>query len=63
VLVKSRTDFPKAYITKLVKEAYANSLAKVKDKAEIVKGRTVVKSISEKKREKPVKKSIKVKKV
>jgi hypothetical protein len=63
VLVKSKTDFPKAYIKKLVKEAYANSLGKVKDKTEIVKGRTVVKSISEKKRERPIKKSTKAKKV
>ena len=62
VLVKSKTDFPKAYIKKLVKEAYANSLAKVKDKTEIVKGRTIVKSISEKKRERPGKKSTTVKK-
>jgi Domain of unknown function (DU1801). len=51
VLVKSKTDFPKTYVKKLVNEAYANSLAKVKDKAELVKGRTIVKSISEKKRE------------
>ena len=56
VLVKSKTDFPKAYIKKLVNEAYANSLAKVRDKTEIVKGRTIVKSISEKKRERPLKK-------
>lgn len=56
VLVKSKTDFPKTYIKKLVKEAYANSLAKVRDKTEIVKGRTIVKSISEKKRERPRKK-------
>jgi len=63
LLVKSKADFPKAYIKKLVKEAYANSLGKVKDKTEIVKGRTIVKSISEKKRERPVKKSTKVRKV
>jgi hypothetical protein len=63
VLVKSKTDFPKAYIKKLVKEAHANSLAKVKDKAEIVKGRTIVKSISEKKRERPVRKLTKAKRV
>lgn len=56
MLVKSKTDFPKTYIKKLVKEAYANSLAKVRDKTEIVKGRTIVKSISEKKRERPRKK-------
>ena len=63
VLVKSKTDFPKTYIKKLVKEAYANSFAKVRDKTEIVKGRTIVKSISEKKRERPVRKSAKAKRV
>jgi len=62
VLVKDESDFPKEYIKKLVKETYANSLAKVKDKTELVKGRTIVKSISEKKRERPPKKSIKIKK-
>lgn len=58
ILVKSRTDFPKAYIKKLVKEAYANSLAKVKDPKQIMEGRTIVKSISPVKRIKktPVKK-------
>ncbi len=34
-------------IKKLVKEAYANSLAKVKDKKQILNGQTIVKSISE----------------
>ena len=50
ILVKNKNDFPKAYIKKLLKEAYANSLAKVKDKNQIIKGQTMVKSISEKKR-------------
>ena len=31
ILVKSKRDFPKAYIKKLLKEAYVNSLSKVKD--------------------------------
>src|SRR5882672_3380052 len=31
ILVKNTKEFPKAYIKKLVKEAYTNSLAKVKD--------------------------------
>jgi len=44
--VNNNNDFPKAYIKKLLKEAYANSLARVKDKAEIIKGTTIVKSIS-----------------
>src|SRR5262249_27543769 len=62
LLVTSKADFPKTYIKTLVKEAYANSLAKVKDRREIVKGRTIVKSISEKKRAQSAKKSTKVKK-
>jgi len=50
VLIGDRNDFPKAYIKKLLKEAYANSLAKIKDKKQVMKGKTIVKSISEKKR-------------
>ncbi len=50
ILVESKTDFPKTYIKKLMKEAYANSLAKVKDPRQIMKGQTIVKSISAKKR-------------
>ena len=46
IVVKEEKDFPKVYIKKLLKEAYANSLAKVKDKNEIVNGKTIVKSIS-----------------
>ena len=52
ILVPDKNKFPKAYIKKLVKEAYANSLAKVKDKKQIMNGQTIVKSISAKKREK-----------
>jgi hypothetical protein len=50
ILVTDQKTFPKAYIKKLVKEAYANSLARVKDPKQIVQGKTVVKSVSEKKR-------------
>ena len=50
ILVKNKEDFPKAYITKLIKEAYANSLAKVKDKKQLRQGATITKSISTKKR-------------
>ncbi len=50
ILVTDKKKFPKAYIKKLVKEAYANSLAKVKDPKQIVHGKTIVKSVSEKKR-------------
>jgi len=60
ILVKNKKDFPKAYITKLVHEAYVNSLAKVKparlsrsggDQEQIMEGATITKSISDKKRE------------
>jgi hypothetical protein len=50
ILVKSKTDFPKTYIRKLVKDAYANSLAKVKDTKQLMEGKTIVKSISANKR-------------
>ena len=46
IIVKDKEDFPKTYIRKLLKEAYANSLAKVKDPKQIIKGATIVKSIS-----------------
>jgi hypothetical protein len=51
ILVENRADFPKTYIKKLLKEAYTNSLAKVKDPNQIQKGQTIVKSISTKKRQ------------
>jgi len=50
ILVEDINKFPKTYIKKLLKEAYANSLAKVKDKKQICNGKTIVKSISPKKR-------------
>jgi len=46
IIVKTKEEFPRAYIKKLLKEAHANSLAKVKDKEEIVNGKTITKSIS-----------------
>lgn len=61
ILVPDKNKFPKAYIKNLVKEAYANSLAKVKDKKQIANGQTIVKSVSAKKREKKAK-SVKAKK-
>ena len=51
ILVKGAKDFPKTYIRKLLKEAWANSMAKVKDNEEIVEGKTIVKSVSPVKRE------------
>ncbi len=56
ILVEDIKTFPKSYIKKLVKEAYANSLAKVKDAKQLHKGETIVKSISAAKR--TVKKSL-----
>ena len=50
IVVKEKADFPKSYIKKLVKEAYANSLAKVKDKTPPVKGQTIIKAIYSKKK-------------
>ena len=51
ILVKTREEFPKNYMKKLLKEAYANSLAKVKDKKQLMEGATITKSVSLKKRE------------
>ena len=51
ILVKNKTDFPKTYIKKLLKEAYTNSLEKVKDKHQMREGMTITKSVSAKKRE------------
>jgi hypothetical protein len=57
ILVMDKKKFPKTYIKKLLKEAYANSLAKVKparpsggDKKQIVEGTTITRSISPVKR-------------
>jgi hypothetical protein len=51
IQVTTKKDFPKAYIKKLVKEAYANSLAKVKDEKQLAtQGLTITKSISGAKR-------------
>jgi hypothetical protein len=52
ILVKDKKGFPKTYIKKLIKDAYMNSLAKVKDKKHIIKGATITKSISPVKRNK-----------
>lgn len=55
ILVKSKDDFPSSYIRKLLKEAYANSLAKVKPDpgkkmANQLSGATITKSVSPVKR-------------
>jgi hypothetical protein len=46
LIIKDANDFPKAYIKKLLKEAYANSRAKMKDRTQTLKGATITKSIS-----------------
>jgi hypothetical protein len=50
ILVKERDQFPTAYVTRLLKEAYANSVARVKDKTQILNGLTITKSVSARKR-------------
>jgi hypothetical protein len=52
LLVKDKKDFPKTYIKKLLKEAYAYSLSKMKPPKNVSKGATITKSISAKKRTK-----------
>ena len=55
LLVTDLDAFPKAYISKLMKDAFANSMAKVKDKSQMREGLTITKSISAVKRSKTVK--------
>lgn len=55
ILVKDRKDFPKIYITKLMKEAFVISMLKVKDPKQIMEGKTMVKSVSAAKRTKKAK--------
>ena len=50
LIVNRKSDLPQTYIKRLLKEAYANSLAKVKEGTQPVSGQTIVKSISAKKR-------------
>jgi hypothetical protein len=56
-LVKKINDFPKPYMKKLLKEAFVNSMLKVKDQKQIMEGKTIVKSISALKRIKKKNKS------
>ena len=51
MLVTSKKEFPKKYAQQLLGEAYANALAKLKDPKQIRSGLTIVRSISEKRRE------------
>lgn len=50
IKVTELKDFPKPYMKKLLKEAYINSKARLKKDKTILKGGTIVKMISEKKR-------------
>jgi hypothetical protein len=50
ILVKNTDEFPVKYIKTLLKEAHANSVAKVKDKKQTMRGATIMKSISATKR-------------
>jgi hypothetical protein len=50
LLITKKEDLPKTYVKQLLKEAYANSLMKVKDPGQIVHGKTITKSISAAKR-------------
>lgn len=50
ILVKDKKDFPKTYVKKLMKEAYNYSLGKMKDKKPLLRGATITRSVSEKKR-------------
>lgn len=43
--------FPKTYIEGLIKEAYANSVTKIKDAKQILQGKTIVKMTLNKKRQ------------
>jgi hypothetical protein len=49
-LVKNKKEFPETYIRQLLKEAYTNSVSKVKDPKLFVEGKTIVKAISKVKR-------------
>ena len=52
ILVKNKNEFPKAYIKRLLKEAFTNSMLKVKDPKQIMESKTIVKSVSAAKRKK-----------
>ncbi|MEP6617238.1 MAG: hypothetical protein ABJA57_11690 [Ginsengibacter sp.] len=59
ILVTSKEGFPMKYIKKLTREAYTNSLKKVKDKKQILKGLTITKSVSAVKRTRKAKPKLK----
>lgn len=49
LLITQKEDLPKTYVKQLLKEAFANSMAKIKDPKLIVHGKTITKSVSAKK--------------
>jgi len=50
VTVKDKDDFPEEEIKKLLEMAYENSMSRLKPNKKIMKGQTIVKSVSPKKR-------------
>jgi hypothetical protein len=50
ILVINKSEFPTDYIKKLLAEAYAYSIGKVKDNSQLIAGKTITKSISPVKR-------------
>jgi len=50
ILVNTKSEFPKTYVKKLMKKAYAYSSNKMKVNKQILKGATITKSISTSKR-------------
>ena len=46
IRIKNKSDFPKTYIRKLLKEAYINSIAKVTAMTQLPHGATITKSVS-----------------
>jgi hypothetical protein len=50
IKVSAMNEFPRAYIKKLLKQAHADVMAALPGREQVVKGLTITKSISEKKR-------------
>ena len=50
ITIKTKSDLPKTYIKKLMKEAFLYSISIMKDKEQELQGATIVKSISAKKK-------------
>lgn len=55
LLVNDIEAFPRQEVKKLIDEAWQNSLAKVKDAKQLTQGKTIVKMVSDNKREKKLK--------